>query len=102
MPLRLELGPRDIANNTALAVRRYDGHKAPMSLDNIATNVKKSFEEIHEAMYAKAKKDFDEHLINVTKWEDVVPTLDKKSVLVMPWCEEEKCEDAIKERSESQ
>lgn len=35
----------------------------------------------------------------VTKWEDVVPTLDDKCVAVLPWCEEEACEDDIKERS---
>ncbi|KAG8836579.1 hypothetical protein FRC18_011088 [Serendipita sp. 400] len=50
-------------------------------------------------MYTRAKEIFDQRLIQVTKWEDVVPTLDNKCVVVMPWCEVEKCEDDIKERS---
>ena len=54
---------------------------------------------IHNDMYNKAKTTYDERLKIVTKWEEVVPTLDAKCVVVMPWCEVEACEDDIKERS---
>lgn len=50
-------------------------------------------------MFERARAVFQERLVEVTKWEDVVPTLDNKSIAVLPWCEEEACEDDIKERS---
>jgi len=53
-------------------------------------------------MYTRAKNTQDERLKLVTKWDDVVPTLDAKNILVLPWCEQESCEDDIKERSKSQ
>jgi hypothetical protein len=53
-------------------------------------------------MYTRAKNIQDERLKKVTNWDDVVPTLDAKNILVLPWCEQESCEDDIKERSKSQ
>lgn len=50
-------------------------------------------------MYKRAFDAVQERLKIVTKWDDFVPTLDAKSVVVMPWCEVESCEDDIKERS---
>ncbi|ORY30023.1 putative proline-tRNA ligase [Naematelia encephala] len=102
VPLRLELGPRDIASNSTLAVRRFDNNKSSMPLADIATTVRTFLDDIQAEMLARATAKFDSHLINVTKWEDVVPTLDAKNVLVLPWCEGPKCEDEIKERSKSQ
>lgn len=50
-------------------------------------------------MYTRAKETFDSRIKTVTTWEDVVPTLDDKNIVVIPWCEVEACEDDIKERS---
>ena len=50
-------------------------------------------------MYERAKAVFMSRLRVVTKWEDVVPTLDSKCIAVLPWCEDDACEDDIKERS---
>lgn len=102
VPLRLELGPRDIAANTTLAVRRYDNHKESYPLDNIAATVRKSLDDIQDGMYKRARENFDKCIRPVTKWEDVVPTLDAKNAIVIPWCEEPDCEDAVKDRSKGQ
>lgn len=50
-------------------------------------------------MFQRAQETYYSKLKEVTNWEDVVPTLDDKCVVVMPWCEVEACEDDIKERS---
>jgi len=54
---------------------------------------------IQKDMFYRAKIEYDSRVIPVTKWEDVVPTLDNKCIVVMPWCEVEACEDDIKDRS---
>lgn len=50
-------------------------------------------------MFDRAKKTYDEHLVQVTKWEEVVPALENKCIVAMPWCERSECEDEIKDRS---
>ncbi|KGB79560.3 hypothetical protein CNBG_5398 [Cryptococcus deuterogattii R265] len=102
VPLRLELGPRDIANNSTLSVRRYDNHKAPMPLSDIGNTVRTYLDDIQKSMLERATATYNDRLKVVTNWEDVVPTLDAKNVLVLPWCENEECEDEIKEKSKSQ
>ncbi|CAL1708919.1 unnamed protein product [Somion occarium] len=99
VPLRLEIGPADIAKQQTLTVRRDTGVKAPIPLADITTSVPQLLETIHNDMFKKAQDIYFSRLKQVTKWEDIVPTLDNKCVAVIPWCEEEACEDDIKERS---
>ncbi|KDQ60189.1 hypothetical protein JAAARDRAFT_32570 [Jaapia argillacea MUCL 33604] len=99
VPLRLELGPIDLGKKQTISVRRDTGVKAPIALTDIGTSVQKLLDTVQSDMFSKAKAIYDSRLKEVTKWEDVVPTLDSKCVVVMPWCEQDKCEDDIKERS---
>ncbi|KAG9004725.1 hypothetical protein FRB93_010216 [Tulasnella sp. JGI-2019a] len=99
VPIRLEVGPSDLQKKQTLSVRRDTGAKAPVPLEDVETAVPALLETIHQDMYKKAKETYDARLKPVYKWEDVVPTLDAKCVVVMPWCEVEACEDDIKERS---
>jgi len=80
-------------------VRRDTGAKNPISLEGIESTVSDLLNVIHDSMYAKAKATYDSHIKEVTKWEDVVPALDAKNVVAIPWCDVEACEDDIKERS---
>lgn len=102
IPLRLELGPRDIANNSTLAVRRYDNKKESISLDGIGATVEKYLQDIQSAMFDRAKTVQDTRLVKINSWDKVVPTLDSKCALVIPWCEGGECEDEIKARSKAE
>jgi len=99
VPLRLEIGPLDLAKKQTLTVRRDTGAKAPEPLTDIATTVSKLLETIQNDMFTRARDAYHSKLIEVTRWEDIVPNLDNKCVVVIPWCEVEECEDDIKERS---
>lgn len=99
VPLRLELGPGDLAKSQTLSVRRDTGVKAPLALSNLAETVPRLLDTIQSEMYSRAKEEFDSHIVVTTDWKDVVPALDAKNIVVLPWCEVEKCEDDIKERS---
>ncbi|ODN75029.1 bifunctional glutamate/proline-tRNA ligase [Cryptococcus amylolentus CBS 6039] len=76
--------------------------RPPSPLADIANTVTSYLSDIQASMLARASKTFEERLKVVSKWEEVVPTLDAKNVLVLPWCEGSECEDEIKERSKSQ
>ncbi|EJD54267.1 prolyl-tRNA synthetase [Auricularia subglabra TFB-10046 SS5] len=99
VPLRLELGPGDIKNQQTIAVRRDTNTKTPIKLDGVAASVDALLKTVQREMFERAKTEYDARRKVVTKWDDVVPALDGKNVVVIPWCEVEECEDAIKERS---
>ena len=99
VPLRLELGPADLAKSQTLSVRRDSGVKAPLALADITKTVPELLETIQSDLFKRAKEAYDSRLRTITNWDDVVPALDNKCVVAMPWCEEEACEDDIKERS---
>ena len=73
--------------------------KAPIPQSNVCDTVSKLLDTIQHDMFTSARDAYYSRLKEVTKWDDVVPTLDDKCVVVMPWCEVEACEDDIKERS---
>lgn len=73
--------------------------KAPLPLADITTAVPALLEQIQADMFKRAQEVYHSRLREVHAWKDVVPTLDAKNVVVMPWCEEEACEDDIKTRS---
>lgn len=99
VPLRLEIGPNDLAKQQTLSVRRDTGAKIPVALADLATTIPKMLETIQSDMFQRALAEYNAHVKEVTRWEDFVPTLDSKCIAVIPWCEREACEDDIKERS---
>ncbi|CAG8585720.1 4201_t:CDS:2, partial [Racocetra fulgida] len=98
VPLRLEIGPRDLTKNQTLSVRRDNGVKDPIPLDKLTTCVPDILNTIQKDMFERAKKIYDDHVKVIHKWEDFVPALDSKNVVLVPWCEQEHCEDKIKEK----
>jgi len=96
IPLRIEFGPRDAQNSAVTIVRRFDGSKDTVKIDGLAEGIKKNLEDIQQAMFDKAKKAYDAGLKTVTKWEDVVPTLNAKCLTRIPHCLDGDCADAVK------
>jgi prolyl-tRNA synthetase len=99
VPLRLELGPQDLKKQQTVAVRRDSGVKAPLELGEITKTVPALLETIQSDMFKRAQEAYFSRIKPVTSWDEVVPALDNKCVIAMPWCEQEACEDDIKERS---
>ncbi|KAG6831070.1 ribose-phosphate pyrophosphokinase 1 [Tricholoma furcatifolium] len=99
VPVRLEIGPNDLAKEQTLTVRRDTGVKNPVSLKEIGTTINELLKTIHSDMFARARDEYYSRIKEITKWDDFVPALDNKCVAVIPWCEVEACEDDIKERS---
>ncbi len=99
VPVRLEIGPMDLKKNAALSVRRDTSKKESLPLDNIAETIPKMLDDIHNELYARAEKTYRERRKVVTDWADFTKHLNNKCHVVIPWCEVEACEDAVKERS---
>ncbi len=83
VPLRLEFGPKDAANDVVSYARRDTGEKGTIPIAELAVKVPEILETIQKDLYDKADASFREHRIKITKWEDVVPALDAKNVVII-------------------
>lgn len=99
LPVRLEFGPKDLEKEQVTAVRRDDGSKYVVKLAELETKIPEILEEMQQGLLNKARKDFDQHRVVVEEWKDFVPTLNKKNVILSPWCGVPSCEDDIKDSS---
>lgn len=98
-PIRLEFGPKDLEKNQVTVVRRNDSKKYTVAIDELDTKIPEILDQLHKDLYQAAKDSFDSHRIKVEKWEDFVPALNSKNVILAPWCGVEECEDDIKDSS---
>lgn len=99
VPIRIEIGPKDIEQNHVTVVRRNDSRKYNVKLDELEQRIPEILDELHEDLYAKAKELYDAHRVIVNEWDDFVPNLNKKNVILSPWCGVMDCEEDIKESS---
>jgi len=99
VPIRVEVGPKDVENKTVVICRRDSGEKETIQQAEIADKVKTRLDDIQKAIFAKALKERDEHVVVVRNWEQFVPALDGKNTCLCCYCDREACEDQIKKRS---
>ena len=98
VPLRLEIGPKDIANNQAVLVRRDNREKIIVSLDNLEAIIPETLEKMQNDLFEKARKAQEEKTYVATSMEDFKNILDNKTGFVKAmWCGDRACEDKIKE-----
>ena len=98
IPVRLEIGPKDIENNSCVLVRRDTGEKISASLDNIEETVAKLLEDIQNNLYNKALSHRNEHTYTATDYDSFKEIVETKPGFVKSmWCGDEACENKIKE-----
>ncbi|KAI1335554.1 prolyl-tRNA synthetase [Xylariaceae sp. FL0016] len=102
VPLRIEFGPKDAAKEVISYARRDSGEKGTIPLSELSTKVPELLETIQKALYDKADASFREHRLVITDWDKVVPALDSKNVVIIPFCEAINCEERIKELTKSE
>ncbi|KAK7755522.1 hypothetical protein SLS62_002454 [Diatrype stigma] len=101
VPLRLEFGPKDAANSVVSYARRDTGAKGTIPIDQLAAQVPTLLETIQSDLYNKADEAFRSHRLQLTEWEKVVPALDARNVVLIPFCEEPDCEERLKDMTKS-
>ncbi|KOF11194.1 proline--tRNA ligase [Planococcus glaciei] len=102
IPVRLEIGPRDIEENKVVLVRRDTGEKLTVEQQNLETELARLLEDIQKNLYDKALQ----HRINKThaveSMEEFKETLAKEGGFIEAmWCGKQACEDRIKEETQA-
>uniref|UniRef100_A0A803Y886 Bifunctional glutamate/proline--tRNA ligase n=1 Tax=Meleagris gallopavo TaxID=9103 RepID=A0A803Y886_MELGA len=96
VPVRLEVGPRDMKSQQFVAVRRDTGQKLTFSEHEAEEKLKQILEEIHANLYSRASEDLRNHMVVANTMEDFQKELDSGKIVQIPFCGESECEDWIK------
>ncbi len=98
VPLRVEIGPKDIENGQCVLVRRDTREKQFISLDQLEAAVEQGLSDLHDAMYQRALKNLEEKTFTATTYEEFLDTAQNKPGFIKAmWCGDSACEDKIKE-----
>ena len=97
IPLRVEIGPRDVAAGVAVLAKRNDGSKATVNDKDVVKEAARLLDVIHEEMYKKALKYLLDHTTEVHSLEELEKVLDRGGYAKVMWCGEQECEVKIKE-----
>ena len=100
VPLRLEIGPKDIENNQCVIVRRDSGEKIFVSLDKLETKIPELLKAVHEGLYKKAYDRRASMTFTAKDFAELKDIADNKPGFIKAmWCGDRACEDRLKEEA---
>ncbi|MBR5264148.1 MAG: proline--tRNA ligase, partial [Clostridia bacterium] len=98
VPVRLEIGPRDIENNSCVLVSRVSRSKSFVSLDGLADTVKEMLATVHNELVDRVKKNVEAKTHIATNWEEFADHAENHPGFIKAmWCGETECEEKVKE-----
>ncbi|MDR7485890.1 MAG: proline--tRNA ligase [Armatimonadota bacterium] len=100
VPVRLEIGPRDLAAKQVTLVQRTASGKIPLSLDGLEAGVQAALEDVQRTYYARARAFLDAHTVAADSLAALEAAIrDRRGFVKVGWCQEQACEDAVRERT---
>ena len=100
VPLRVECGPRDLENGQCVLVRRNDGEKTVVKLEELESAVARELELVHKGMYEKAKANLEEHIYPAYSLEEAKELQEKNGGFIKTmWCGDLEYETRMKEEA---
>ena len=102
VPLRLEIGPKDIEKGQVMLARRDTREKLPTPMDGLSERVTALLDEIQQGLLARARAFRDEHTSTAANWEEFKAIMDgRPGFVVARWCGEDSCEAEIKTQTQA-
>ena len=102
VPLRLEIGPKDLEKSQVFSARRDTREKAAIPFDGLAERVLAVLEDVQRALYLRARAFRDEHTTEVSTWDAFVAAMaGRPGFVIAPWCGSAACEAAIKAETQA-
>ena len=102
VPIRLEVGPQEVAKNEVRYAKRHDKVKANIPNENVAKSLEKLLEQIHHEMYDKALQARLQHQKDVFNWKDFMKEIMQRNICLTPWCAIRSCEETVKDKSKEE
>ncbi len=99
IPIRIEIGPKDVEKNQAMVVRRDTGVKVAVALASLGVEIPKMLETMQADMLAKASKLLESSIVRAENMLEVEKACDAKKMALVPFCGGKVCEEKFKEKS---
>ena len=100
VPVRIEIGPKDIANNSCVVVRRDSGEKIAVGLDELKERIPQILKSVHDGLYSKALERREKMTYDAHNFEELKDIADNKPGFIRAmWCGDRECEDKLKENA---
>ena len=99
VPVRVEIGPKDIEAGQCVVATRHNGEKTTVSLDALVESVQQKLVEVHDGLYANALANRERRTYACTTMDEITEALEKNGdgFIKAMWCGDEACEDKVKE-----
>ncbi|MBM3750085.1 MAG: proline--tRNA ligase [Acidimicrobiia bacterium] len=102
VPLRLEIGPKDIEKGTVFSARRDTREKAALPMADLTTTVKTLLQTIQDNLLARARAYREEHTTDVSTWAEFTAAMEgRPGFLIASWCGSAACEATIKAETQA-
>ncbi len=102
VPLRLEIGPKDMAKGQAMLVRRDTGEKSAVKEEKLVETVNELLDNIQKNLFTRARKFLEENIRETSDYNEFKKIIEKQRGLIKTyWCGSEDCEDKIKEETKA-
>ena len=98
VPLRIEIGPKDIENQSMVLAKRYNHEKMKMGLNEVE-NIVTILDEIQTEMLKKARTEAADNTIDIENYDEFKMKMEKGGFFNSPWCGKLDCEEKIKEET---
>ena len=99
IPIRIEIGPKDIAKKQVVLARRHNRTKTSVNMDSLTEEISSELKNIQKEMFDAAKKILDERVVRVSEYQKFKEELDNGKMIDCSWCGNQTCEDKIKEET---
>ena len=100
IPVRIEIGPKDIENGVCVAVTRHDRQKHVIALDNIANEIPNLLKEVFDGIYKIAKDNMESRTYSAVTMDEIMEfSKNQSGFLKTMWCGDEECEAVMKEKA---
>ncbi len=99
VPLRIEIGPKDIAAGQCVIVTRHNREKTFVKLDDLEKTVEQKLHEVHDALYSAALENRERRTYQCKTMDEIIDTLEENGdgFVEAMWCGSEECENRVKE-----
>jgi prolyl-tRNA synthetase len=100
VPVRLEIGPRDIARRQVVLARRTGGEKEAVSEDGLIDTMERILGEVQATLLDRARRFLEEHIVDAQSVDEIAALIEgRRGFVRVGWCESQSCENTIRERT---
>ena len=101
IPLRIEIGPKDVKKKQIIAVRRDTGKKESIKIKDVNKKIPVILDDIHKNLLRKSENMLKKNTLKVKNMSELIKAIKNKKLAVGEWCGSKECEDWIKTKTKA-